>query len=312
MDIMNKWSNSYVFSDKQSRLADLVAGAATLAEKVTAIVIGVESDAKAAISYGADVVFVIASQDGVICEDYVPSIADIVRNDGQSGIVLLPAGKRGKCLAAKLGVALDGAVVNEATRVSDERTITHMVYGGLANGTEKANSSFVIVTIAPGVFEEAPPDSSRTGEVRPAAFQPPARLAKLLGRRAKQGSSVDLSRAKRVVCVGRGFAKKEDIALAEQLADVIAADVGCSRPIAESQGWMERERYIGVSGVMLKSDVYFALGVSGQIQHMVGANSAKIIIAVNKDKNAPIFNFVDYGIVGDIYKVIPSVIAALK
>ena len=75
---------------------------------------------------------------------------------------------------------------------------------------------------------------------------------------------------------------------------------------------MERERYIGVSGVMLKADLYFALGVSGQIQHMVGANASKLIVAVNKDKNAPIFQCADYGLVGDLHKVIPALTEALK
>lgn len=311
---MSKWSNAYVFSDKEARLPELIAGATTLGEKVTAILIGSESEAETAISHGADIAVVIAKRDGVICEDYVPTIAQIIQNDGNAGIVLLPAGKRGKCLAAKLGATLGGAVVNEAAHIftDGDKTIRHLVYGGLANGTEKTNTPVTVVTIASGIFEGAAADSARRGEVKTAAFKTPARSIRLLGRHAKQGSTVDLGRAKRVVCVGRGIAKKEDITMAEELARVIEGDVGCSRPIAEGEGWMERERYVGVSGVMLKSDVYFALGVSGQIQHMVGANGSKIIIAVNKDKNAPIFNFVDYGIVGDIYKVIPSVIAALK
>ena len=97
-----------------------------------------------------------------------------------------------------------------------------------------------------------------------------------------------------------------------ELAGVLGAEVGCSRPIAEGENWMERERYIGVSGVQLKSDLYLMLGISGQIQHMVGGNGAKVIIAVNKDKNAPIFNYADYGLVGDIYKVVPELTKLLK
>ncbi|HAL6189404.1 TPA: hypothetical protein H6T47_000258 [Escherichia coli] len=89
-------------------------------------------------------------------------------------------------------------------------------------------------------------------------------------------------------------------------------EVGCSRPIAEGENWMERERYIGVSGVLLKSDLYLTLGISGQIQHMVGGNGAKVIVAINKDKNAPIFNYADYGLVGDIYKVVPALISQLS
>ncbi len=102
---------------------------------------------------------------------------------------------------------------------------------------------------------------------------------------------------------------------------MLNAEVGCSRPIAEGENWMERERYIGVSGVLLKSDLYLTLGISGQIQHMgisgqiqhmVGGNGAKVIVAINKDKNAPIFNYADYGLVGDIYKVVPALISQLN
>ncbi|MFK0554848.1 FAD-binding protein [Escherichia coli] len=112
-------------------------------------------------------------------------------------------------------------------------------------------------------------------------------------------------------------ATKRGKALAARLsvqlnAAVLNAEVGCSRPIAEGENWMERERYIGVSGVLLKSDLYLTLGISGQIQHMVGGNGAKVIVAINKDKNAPIFNYADYGLVGDIYKVVPALISQLS
>ncbi|EGH1472319.1 hypothetical protein IDQ71_001060 [Salmonella enterica] len=131
-------------------------------------------------------------------------------------------------------------------------------------------------------------------------------------RRAKSLSSVDLSKAKRVIGVGRGLAAQSDLDMVHKLATVLGAEVGCSRPIAEGENWMERERYIGVSGVLLKSDLYLTLGISGQIQHMVGGNGAKIIVAINKDKNAPIFNYADYGLVGDIYKVVPALIDQLS
>ena len=122
---------------------------------------------------------------------------------------------------------------------------------------------------------------------------------------------MDLSKAKRVVGVGRGLAAQDDLKMVHELAAVLNAEVGCSRPIAEGENWMERERYIGVSGVLLKSDLYLTLGISGQIQHMVGANASQTIFAINKDKNAPIFQYADYGIVGDAVKILPALTAAL-
>ena len=96
--------------------------------------------------------------------------------------------------------------------------------------------------------------------------------------------------------------------MVRQLAAAIGGEVGCSRPIAEGEKWMPKENYIGVSGLMLAPEVYIALGISGQVQHMVGCNRAKVMIAVNKDKNAPIFQQADYGIVADLYKVVPALI----
>lgn len=109
-----------------------------------------------------------------------------------------------------------------------------------------------------------------------------------------------------LVKIGRGLTKQEDLEMVYAFAAKLGAEVGCSRPIAQGENWMAISRYIGVSGVMLKPDIYVALGISGQVQHTVGVRDAKIIIAVNKDKNAPIFKQCDYGIVGDIYKVVPA------
>lgn len=88
--------------------------------------------------------------------------------------------------------------------------------------------------------------------------------------------------------------------------------MGCSRPIAEGEKWMSKERYIGVSGVFLKPNLYISLGISGQIQHMVGVNQAKTLVAVNKDKNAPVFKQVDIGLVADLYKVLPLIVEKMK
>ena len=134
----------------------------------------------------------------------------------------------------------------------------------------------------------------------------------LVERKPRQVESVNLAAARRVVSVGRGLEKQEDLALIEELARALEAEVGCTRPIAEGVNWMARERYIGVSGAMLKPDLFVAVGVSGQVQHMVGATGAKTIVAINKDKNAPVFKQADYGIVGDLYEVVPQLVESLK
>jgi len=311
---MSKMPIIFVFSDKKDRLPEIIAGARALGEDVCAFVVGTDEDAQYAASLGAGVVYTFAPQEGVMLEDYAPSFAAVVAACGKKAMVLVPPSKRGRALAARMGVQLGAAVANEVTRIeiADAVTVSRMVFGGLASGSERITSPVCVLSLASGSYEPATPDASLKAELKQGVFVSPAVMPKVVGLTSKQGSSVDLCKAKRVLCVGRGFAKKEDLALAENLASAIGAELGCSRPVAEGEGWMERERYIGVSGVMLKADVYFAVGVSGQIQHMVGANGSKVIIAVSKDKNAPIFNFVDYGIVGDLYKVLPGLTSLLK
>ena len=133
----------------------------------------------------------------------------------------------------------------------------------------------------------------------------------LLETRAKGGESVDLGTAKRVVGVGRGFAAEADLELARALAVRLGAELACSRPIAEGVNWMPTERYLGVSGATIKPDLYVAIGISGQVQHLVGVNNAKVIVAINKDKNAPVFAHADFGVVGDLYQVLPELTKSL-
>ncbi|EFQ4717031.1 FAD-binding protein, partial [Salmonella enterica] len=206
-------------------------------------------------------------------------------------------------------------MVNDATSIeliNGTLCAEHRMYGGLAFGKENLNSPQAIITLAPGVLEPALPFPGHTCPETTLAYIAPRREVLCHQRRAKSLSSVDLSKAKRVIGVGRGLAAQSDLDMVHKLATVLGAEVGCSRPIAEGENWMERERYIGVSGVLLKSDLYLTLGISGQIQHMVGGNGAKIIVAINKDKSAPIFNYADYGLVGDIYKVVPALIDQLS
>jgi electron transfer flavoprotein alpha subunit len=126
------------------------------------------------------------------------------------------------------------------------------------------------------------------------------------------GSGVDVSAATRLVSVGRGFRKREDLKLAEDLAAVLKAELGCSRPVAEDEHWLPIDHYIGISGHTVKPELYLAVGISGQVQHVVGARESKIIVAVNNDEHAPIFEAADYGIVGDLYEVLPLLTAAVK
>jgi electron transfer flavoprotein alpha subunit len=128
-------------------------------------------------------------------------------------------------------------------------------------------------------------------------------------REAKQ--AVDLGQADRIVAVGRGIKAQEHIALAERLAAALSAEVAASRPICDS-GWLPMDRQIGSSGQTVAPKLYVALGISGAIQHVVGMKGARTIVAVNKDADAPIFEVADYGIVGDLFEIVPAVAAELE
>ncbi len=123
--------------------------------------------------------------------------------------------------------------------------------------------------------------------------------------------AVDLTAAEIIVSVGRGIKEKENIAIVEELAKVLGAELAASRPICDS-GWLPMERQVGSSGQTVSPKVYMAVGISGAIQHLVGMKGSKTIIAINKDSNAPIFEVADYGIVGDLFEVVPALIEAVK
>ncbi len=130
--------------------------------------------------------------------------------------------------------------------------------------------------------------------------------------RQSQRAGSDIKSAQKIVSAGRGFARKEDLALAENLANALGAALGCSRPLSSDLGWMEEEAHIGLTGAYVHPQLYVAVGISGQLQHVAGIKDSKIIVAINKDAQAPIFQVADYGIVGDLYEVVPALTKALK
>ncbi|MGR6756410.1 electron transfer flavoprotein subunit alpha/FixB family protein [Aeromonas veronii] len=311
---MNKFSSIWVFSDTPSRLPELMNGAQALGEKVNTFVLS-ETDSVAASHLGADHVWLLSGNpEDRMVEDYADVMAETIRQHSEGGAVLLPNTRRGKLLAAKLGFRLSAAISNDASAVAlqDEKAaVKHMVYGGLAMGVETVVSPFAVITLSCGTFDAQQPDTARSGEMHTVQWQASAVAVTRTTTQARQSNSINLDKARLVVSVGRGIGSKENISLAEALCQTIGAELACSRPVAENEKWMEHERYVGISNLMLKPELYLAVGISGQIQHMVGANGAQTIFAINKDKNAPIFQYADFGIVGDALKILPALTAAL-
>ncbi len=306
---MGKIDNVFVFADRAEALDDLCTGAADLGGPVTALVFDKDGENRAR-DCGADAIYQMGDGAPHPVEAYFETIYDRVAQE-RPNLVLIRGNARGKLIAGRLAAALGTSALVDALEVTcdgDRPGVRSIVYGGAAIRTLRACCTTTVITVGAGVFKARPAPKAFAGQTRAVAFIPPKTATRRLETRFKTGSDVDLSAAKKVIGVGRGFARQADLAMADELAALIDATVGCSRPLAEIEHWLPKARYIGVSGQMIKPDLYLALGISGQVQHMFGVSQAHTIVAVNKDKNAPIFQQADYGIVADLYTVLPALI----
>jgi electron transfer flavoprotein alpha subunit len=187
-----------------------------------------------------------------------------------------------------------------------------MTFGGNIVETQISRAKPEIATVPRGLFSPAAKDPSRKGEivtVQPKIKPPTTRV---LETKPKTAKGVRLADAQVIVSFGRGVRKKDDMMVIEQLAIAVGGVVGCSRPIAEDLHWLPVDQYVGLSGQKVSPKLYFACGISGQIQHLTGIRNSRIIVAINNDPNAPIFELSDYAIVGDLYQVVPAITEAVN
>ena len=301
----------FVVSDDVAALAELCSGAKTLGGSVTAVVFGDKAVADGAASCGADKILFCPVDDTKAPEDYASAIAEEVKKNS-GALVMLNNSIRGRCLAGKVGTLLDTSVLTSvgAMSVEDGEVVCRrMVYGGTAERAERFTKAYGVVTVSAGAFEVS--EASATTEIAQIAGEAQTGI-KRIARNEKKEGGVNLVAAKRIVDVGRGLAAEEDLEMCRKLAEVIGAEVGCSRPVAENNKWMPKASYMGITGVQVKPDVIITLGLSGQVQHIGGINKSKVIVAINKDKAAPIFKNCDFGLVGDMYKIVPALIEKLS
>jgi electron transfer flavoprotein alpha subunit len=268
------------------------------------------------IDCGADEVLVLpplASDQSI--DAYIPIIAEEAKT-GDPDLMLLPATMRGKDMAARIAARLDTGLCSCCTALtydegSKSPVMERLAHGGAAVQKVTCTTRPAMATIPPRTFEPATPKEDRHGQIRELPAPPPSEV-KVLEKKMKERVAKDITEARIIVCAGRGIEKNEDLAFIRQLADALGGEVACTRPIAEEYHWLPEELCIGLSGAQVKPDLYLGIGVSGQVQHLTGIRNAKVIAAVNKDENAPIFRAADFGIVGDLYDVVPKLIAELK
>jgi electron transfer flavoprotein alpha subunit len=231
-------------------------------------------------------------------------------------VVLMAHTYQARDFAPMLAAQLRVTAVTDVTGISGDgasATFTRPMFQGKLTATVRVSSSPVIVTVQIGAFRA---DAVRRGgsasisavdvAIDTAAIrqQPEAPFQE-----AKQ--AVDLSQAERIVAVGRGIKSQDNLPLAQNLAKAMGAELAASRPICDS-GWLPMERQVGSSGQTVAPRLYVALGISGAIQHLVGMKGSRTIVAINKDADAPIFEVADYGIVGDLFEIVPALTAELE
>ena len=311
-----------VFSDDKKLTFELLNKGSELAnelgEKLTAVIIGKSDDSlsKEYISYGADNVFIAETDiDNFKAEEYAIYLENIVK-DTKSETIIIGSNKNGKELASRLAGRLDVGCVIDSTDIylKDKKlTSERVVYSGNAIAVEQFNSKPAIITVPSKVFDPLPKDDNRKGEIVKKKFDVKKSASKILKVQEMKTEDVNVEDAEIIVSCGRGFKNKEDIKMVKELADAIKGKtVGCSRPIAADLKWLSEDHWIGLSGHKVKPKLYIAAGISGQIQHIAGMRDSGIIVAINKDPEALIFKSADYGIVGDLYEVLPKLTSAVK
>jgi electron transfer flavoprotein alpha subunit len=213
---------------------------------------------------------------------------EAVYQQSKPDLVLVGSTKRGRDIAAKFATRLGIGCINDAVKLQlngSDTTAERLVWGAESPSSPKITSI---------------------------DFQPKTNRVVLVGKKEKPRGEASLKDAQTVVSAGRGFKKKEDLAILDDLVKMLNGVMGVSRPLASDLGWVSEERQVGLTGTTVKPKLYVAVGISGQIQHLTGMRDSKVVVAINSDKNAPIFQECDYGLVGDLYQVVPELVKALK
>ena len=215
----------------------------------------------------------------------------------------------GREVAGYLAIALGSKCVAEINsfEIAEGKARTRRYFYGGKTVLEE-ESSAKLFTVAPGISEASAAGTKPSME-EVALRETPVKVEKTEN---KASTGVDISSAKILVSVGRGLGKKEGLQQLEPLVRALGAEFAGSRPVCLDYQWLGEDRWVGISGKKVSPKVYLALGISGQIQHIAGIRGSKVIMAINKDKSAPIFEECDYGIVGDMYRVVPKILALLK
>ncbi len=310
-----------VYSDKQDLALEIVGKARELADqlqtKLETVVIGagVQEQADDLIKVGVDKVH-LADDERLKQFQIEPYVSVLMRviTELKPDVVLFGSTKNGKVAAARVATKLEVGCVPDCYKLSvdaQKRLIGERItYGGNASAKMTFKSKPQIATVPSRAFEKPEPKAHRGEIIRFDVKDVDIAKTEVVEVKPLESSSVRIEDASVVVSCGRGLEKKEDRILLDDLAGVLCGQVGCSRPLAEDRKWFGD--WVGLSGHKVKPKLYIACGISGVIQHVAGIRDAKVIVAINKDPEAPIFEVADYGVVGNLYEVLPALKEAIK
>ncbi len=243
---------------------------------------------------------------------YTDLISDLAKESGYD-IIILSNTALGKDLAPRLSIRIDAGCVVDCIKVSvsgSELTFTRPAYAGKALIDVKLLSNKKVITLRPNVFKAQVIDNPSPAEIVVKEVSDVNLKSKVTSFKKSEGK-LDVAEADIIVSGGRGMKGPENFHLIEELADTLSAAVGASRAVVDA-GWRPHSEQVGQTGKTVSPTLYVACGISGAIQHLAGMSSSKYIVAINKDKDAPIFSVADYGITGDLFEIIPALTAEIK
>jgi electron transfer flavoprotein alpha subunit len=289
---------------------ELLTLARTLGEPA-AVVLGAPGSAAALTAklgeYGATRVYAAESDDlaGYLVAPKATVLAGLVRSVSPAA-VLLGSTQEGKEVAGRLAVKLDNGLLTDVTDLSTDGTATQVVFAGSTIVKSRVTRGLPLVTVRPNSVTPVAAPASPVVSTVDVTLSDVDKLVRVVNRVAEQkGSRPELTEASIVVSGGRGVGSADNFKLVEELADLLGAAVGASRAATDS-GFYPHQFQVGQTGKTVSPQLYVALGISGAIQHRAGMQTSKTIVVVNKDAEAPIFELADFGVVGDLFKVVPQ------
>jgi electron transfer flavoprotein alpha subunit len=284
---------------------------------VSVVVIAAEAGqlAAQAARYGAEKVYVVESPEGAVFRPgpFVDAAVTAVKA-ADPAVVLCSGSPDGRDVASACAARLGAGLLVDVTGIEaqDGRvTVTHPCFGGSVIVDKEATTSPVVITVRPNVF--AREEASRDAEVVPLSveFGATGLLVKVVDVVCENAGIISLEEASVIVAAGRGVGTAENFALIQALADELGAAVGATRAVVDL-GWKHHQYQVGQTGKTVSPQLYIACGISGAIQHRAGMQSSKCIVAINRDPDAPIFSFADYGVVGDLLTVVPALTEEIR